>query len=358
MIRLTFFSVSLARCRRCISGALMLTPLLLLTSVALAEKTDFVELLNGDRITGEVSEVQRGKLKFKTDDAGTINIEWTKVAFLSSKLHFEFQTISGQRYFGKIARSNEKGMLVVVDVTLGTRTELAIKDTVSVGSLDEKGRPKDRFDGSFDFGYSRTKSTDSTQLSFDFDLSHRDRKRMWSLDGSTLQSEASDSTSDSASLLGEYRRFLRKDWFWSGNLKLEKNDELGLDLRKLAGGGVGRYLIRNDTQELAALAGLAWADEKFDDGQTLQSTELMLGLSYDLFRFDSPKIDLSTKLMAFPSITISGRVRAHAEASLRYEIVKDLFAELNLSDTYDNKPPSVGAEKNDYSITTSLGYTF
>ena len=35
-------------------------------------KTDIVALANGDRITGEVSTLNRGRLEFKTDDEGTI----------------------------------------------------------------------------------------------------------------------------------------------------------------------------------------------------------------------------------------------------------------------------------------------
>ena len=39
-----------------------------------------VTLLNGDRLTGEILNLNRGRLELKTDDAGTINIEWDKIA--------------------------------------------------------------------------------------------------------------------------------------------------------------------------------------------------------------------------------------------------------------------------------------
>ncbi|HVH57665.1 MAG TPA: hypothetical protein VM791_15485, partial [Vicinamibacterales bacterium] len=35
-------------------------------------RTDVVTLPNGDRITGEINELERGRLEFKTDDAGTL----------------------------------------------------------------------------------------------------------------------------------------------------------------------------------------------------------------------------------------------------------------------------------------------
>ena len=44
-----------------------------------ADKTDIVTLVNGDRLTGEIVELDRGRLVFRTDSEGTIYIEWDKV---------------------------------------------------------------------------------------------------------------------------------------------------------------------------------------------------------------------------------------------------------------------------------------
>ena len=37
-------------------------------------------LANGDRITGEVPALNRGRLEFKSDDEGTIHFEWDTIA--------------------------------------------------------------------------------------------------------------------------------------------------------------------------------------------------------------------------------------------------------------------------------------
>jgi len=60
----------------------------------------------------------------------------------------------------------------------------------------------------------------------------------------------------------------------------------------------------------------------------------------------------------FPSLTISGRVRTSTTLKLRYEILTDLYAQLSVSHSYDSKPQSEGAEKTDYTLTSSLGYKF
>ena len=359
MTRLFYFSPSLFHIYGLRFARVGLLLFLLNSSICHAEKTDIVELLNGDHITGEVTQVQRGKLEFKTDDAGTLNIEWTKVAQLKSTQYLEFEVSSGRRYFGTLAESGKEGVLAVVNSDTGATTEISIIDTVRVAVLDESGRLRDQVSGSVDFGYADIKSTDSTRLSFGFELTHRDRVRLWGISGSAQESDTSTASSNSASIIGEHRRFfVGNRRFYTGALMLETNDELGLDLRWLIGGGFGSYLVQTDAQELGLLAGIAWSNEEFADGQTNESAELMLGISYDVFRFDTPKIDVSSRLVVFPSLTVSDRVRANAEISVRYEIISDLFAELRLTDSYDNKPQSAGAEKNDYSVITSLGYTF
>ena len=65
-----------------------------------AQKTDVVVLPNGDRITGEIKGVSRGKLDYSTDDAGRISIEWEKIVRVTSRQSYEVTLRSGQRLFG------------------------------------------------------------------------------------------------------------------------------------------------------------------------------------------------------------------------------------------------------------------
>ncbi len=83
----------------------------------------------------------------------------------------------------------------------------------------------------------------------------------------------------------------------------------------------------------------------------------MLNTEYEFFTYDSPKTTLTTSLTAYPSLTDSGRVRANLEFALRRELIKDLFVELSVYDSYDSQPPEEGGE-NDYGIVTGLGFTF
>ena len=58
---------------------LVLIALLPLSAAVAAPKTDVVVFQNGDRLTGEVKGLDRGRLSFDTDATGTIAIEWARV---------------------------------------------------------------------------------------------------------------------------------------------------------------------------------------------------------------------------------------------------------------------------------------
>ena len=44
--------------------------------------------------------------------------------------------------------------------------------------------------------------------------------------------------------------------------------------------------------------------------------------------------------------------------TLRYEFLKDFIWQIDLQNSYDSKPETVGASSNDVVVSTSLGWTF
>lgn len=328
---------------------------------ALAEKTDVVVLVNGDRITGEVQEMSYGQLKYKTDHMGTIYIEWDKVRSLTTKQVLQVEMLDGARKFGtapdegaapaalRLIPPEAGGGAVPVDVRMS--------DVVRIGTLEQGGLYQ-RLDGSVSFGFNYTQATDIAQSNFAGNVGSRNFKRKWdvALDWNT-SSESGGPSSERASLTGTLERFLPDRYYYEGALGFAQNDELGLDLRSILSGTFGRYLVQRRDREWRAGAGLAVSREERADGETVDSIELPLTTGFRMFRLDSPKTDISIGLTILPSLTESGRVRGEASINARHEIIHDLFFEVALYDSYDNRPPE-GAEENDWNIVTSLGYTF
>ena len=323
-----------------------------------APKTDVVILVNGDHITGEVKELQRGILSYSTDFMGTISIEWQKVAQLQSGQVLEVELMDGTKLYGRPKSLGDPGALALEDERTGGVRQVPLDQAVRIATLDQ-GRFRDRLDGYLDLGWSAAAADDVSQLSVDAGLTYRDEIRQWEFDYTASHSKSEATPASSSQTLSiEQRRFLRERWFWSGAGSFQTNDQLGLDLRLLLGGGFGRYLIQTARQELVAGVGLAVSRERFSDGQDQDSLEGVLLGSYDLFKFRDPEIDISTELKVYPSFTVSGRVRTDAHITVSYEFIKDFTYKLSFTHAYDSEPQSVDAPKSDWSLFTSLGYEF
>ena len=331
------------------------------TPALAAPKTDVVVLVNGDRVTGEIQELSYGQLEFKTDDMGTIYVEWDKVRSLTTKQVLQVETLDGLRYFGTAPEAAKAPLaLVLTPQRAGDGDQpvvIFMADVARISTL-EQGAFFQRLDGSVSFGFNYTQATDITQSNFAGDIGTRNVKRQWSLAADwNSSSESGGESSERATLTGTLERYLKNRYYYEGQLMFATNDELGLDLRSLVSGTVGRYLVQRQDREWRAGAGLAVSREQRADGTTVDSLELPVTTSLRLFRLDSPKTDVEIELTVLPSLTESGRVRGEAAVNARYEIIHDLFFEISLYDSYDNRP-SEGSEVNDWNVVTSLGYSF
>src|SRR5271167_4560769 len=84
------------------AAALGLGLLLAAASAWGRDKTDIVMLDNGDRLTGEIIQLEHGQLELKTDALGTVYIEWPRVSGLSSPVVFMVENLGGHDEFGHL----------------------------------------------------------------------------------------------------------------------------------------------------------------------------------------------------------------------------------------------------------------
>lgn len=319
-----------------------------------AADTDRVVLTNGDRIAGEVKALRSGKLEFSTSTMGTVYIEWDKVAELVSPNQFEIETTSGTRFFGTI-RGGAAGKLTVA-MAAGA-VELDIWAVVRIQPV--KTGFFDRFDGLVDFGASYTKSSEIGQGWLNAELRTRRRRWEWSLTLNTTITVQPEQP-ESSRTVGSFRTsiLLPKRWYLPAAAVVERNTELGLDLRSSVALGVGHYVIQTNRNLLGAAAGLVGNRERPTDGDSTSNAEAFLSANYSFFTYDTPKTTVTFSAALFPSLTVSKRVRSDVDVSLRREIVRDFTVGLTLYDAYDNKPPTTGAQKHDYGVTVTVGWTF
>jgi hypothetical protein len=345
-----------------VSFLLLLFGVVVVPVPAWAAKTDIVVLLNGDRITGEVKELAYGQLKFSTDDMGTLYIEWSKIAALTTAQQLQVELADGRRVFGQAPEAGvSRGALslrggapagaVVVPM------EVPMSDVVRVVTLGA-GEWKERLDAAVSLGYSFSQASDTQVFNFAGSIGSRDRRQHWkvALDAQ-LTSQDGGRASQRAALVGTRERFMPDRYYRESALEFTRNQELGLDLRSLVSLSFGRYLIQDQGHEWRAGIGLAASAEQGSDGNRRESLEAQFSSSVRLFNFDSPELNLVAGLTLLPSLSDTGRLRGESSLKLRRELAPDLFLEFGLYDSYDNRPAE-GAEKNDWSVVTSLGYTF
>ena len=104
-----------------------------------ASKTDIVIFKTGDKLTGEVKSLKRGRLNLNTEATGTIGIEWDKVSKVVSNQKSQVESNDGTRYFGHLTPS-ENGASIVVVTDEGPQT-LDAEGVIFAGSdyLSELG---------------------------------------------------------------------------------------------------------------------------------------------------------------------------------------------------------------------------
>jgi putative salt-induced outer membrane protein YdiY len=327
---------------------------------ALADKTDIIELRNGDRITGEIKNLERGRLKVSTDSMGTIYVEWKDIQRLTSKELYVIELQDGTRLQGKLAETDTDGKLLLRDRdSAGEDRPVPMAKVVWLDPLKLDEQIVKRWDGSVSAGFDATKANSDTSLSASFDARRRAEDFLLNFGGS-VYSRSQDGVEDSlrADVSGVYRGLLEDRWYWAALGTFERNDELGIDLRTLGGAGYGRFLVQTGRTLWSVTGGLAVVNEQLagdEDAQT--SVEALFNTDYEFFTYDTPKTTLTTSLTVFPSLTESGRVRSQLDFALRRELITDLFVEISVYDSYDSEPPEEG-ETNDWGIVTSLGYTF
>jgi hypothetical protein len=323
-----------------------------------APKTDVVMLLNGDRLTGEVKGMQQGQLEFKTDAAGTLFIEWNKIASLKTNQFLQVELENGVRMGGNVPEPGQGRTLRLAGDEVSPQQEAAFDEIVRLDPI-EHGRILTRLDGYVTAGYNFTKANELQQFTFTGGLNTRSERHEWSIDGSsTVTSQEGNDDTSRYSIEGWWRNFMPERWFLQGFGGFESNDELALDLRTMVGAAYGRYVVQTQKREWATYAGLAYSLENYQGEDTQDSAEAVLGTQYSFFRYDEPEASLDAMLNVYPSLTEGGRVRGEGSLRSRYEIVKDLFFEISLYGSYDSDPGEQALSNYDYGLTTSLGFTF
>jgi hypothetical protein len=337
----------------CVAASLVGT--LAASPVLAAPKVDVVVLQNGTRVVGEIKSMSKGRLELATDDMGTVYVEWDKIAQVTAPEFFEVEDMGGRLYFGSLRPGRAEGTVDVA--TDWAENSLLLRGVARIQLV--KSSFWTRFRGSVDLGASYTSATELLQLDGTGDLRYRSTKYEVSADASgvlTHQPEVED-TRRSSFALGYARLFANRHRVYARGT-LEQNRELGFDLRSSVLGGWGYMLARDARNELLGAGGIALNREKPLEGETTTNVEAAAGLSWANFAYDFPNTDIQVGAFGYLGLSQWGRFRLEANASLRREVFANFYVGLKAYESYDSRPATKGAQKNDWGLSLTFGYTF
>jgi len=282
---------------------------------------------------------------------------------VTSVHYFEVEMSSGLRYFGQLKSAGEDGRVVV---------ELDRTDTLAIGRIVRvvplNNRFIDRVKAYLHAGFTLAKANKATTLNVNTEFEYR--AAVWGLKLAAnsyfqKQENTDRSTRNSGTLTAQ--RFFPRRWEAVALFGAEQNDQLGLLLRGTVGGGAGYVVKQTNNATLQLGAGAVVTREHFAlsdtalgaSPDTLKSNlEGLVSVTWSAFRFDPPRLDFSTQLNAFPSISTLGRVRGELNLRIKYEVFRNFYLGANLTDTFDSKPPEATASKNDFVTSITVGWSY
>jgi hypothetical protein len=343
-------------------GALAIAMALGLTVAAEGQaRIDVVTLANGDRITGEVKRLERGQLEFTTDDAGTLYLEWDKlISVVATTRYVEVLTTDGRRLFGSLGQAAPRE--VAVTTPEGTTPVLMSEVTLITPIGTSLWR---KLDGSIDLGFSYTKSSGIAQLNLNWDTVYRKPASSLRFSASVTETKqdpkAGDDVSDEddrGSIEASYLWYPWQHWFVTGGARFEANKSLGLKLRSQLGGAVGPRLLNTNRAQMTLGAGLVVNDEQGVDVERTQNAEGLVTFNTSYYTYDRPRTNVDLSVSYYPNLSDWGRRRLQLDAALRREVFKDFFVSLSAFDSFDSRPPNEEADKNDFGIVFSVGWSY
>ena len=327
-------------------------------SLALAARAgaDEIQLLNGDRLTGKIVSAEGGKVTIKTEAAGDVTVDLSKVKTLSTDEPIVVK--SGDTTFKSKLAAGDEGTVQVVPVEGGPPQVLLLKDLTQLKTKPVQWSGAVTINGLITQGNSESQSLGASASAV-----RRSEIDRITLGGAYYYGRQKSTTTgewetnvNNWFLLGKYDFFVTKQFYLYAAGRVERDRIADLDLRLTLGGGVGYQWFETPTFNLNTEAGLAWIYENF----THQPSEdhMALRLAYHVDWTPRNALKLFHNLEYLPRVTepfVDWNL--NLDAGLRATVIQNFFAEFKFEFKYDSTP-AIGKRKEDLRYLVGLGWAF
>lgn len=344
--------------------------LIAIMAFACTARADSVTLENGDRLTGMIVKSDGKELTIKTDNAGTVTVQWSAVRQISSTGLLFVSTSQGTTVAGTITT---EGTDLVVTPSTGAPARVPLSSATAVRSQDEEtAYEKSQNPGvleswminsSLGFALARGNSH-TTNLAIGFnaarDTPHdKTTAYMNSIYASSAlvvaPGVAAGVTANDIRGGAMYQHDLLDRAFAYGSADFEYNELQFLNLRSILGAGGGYHAIKEMATTLDVFAGANYTRESYATGVLRNVAALTVG---DLFRHDfNQNTFINEALEIYPELSHLGEYRFALDVSVGTKIKTWLGWQSTISDRYLSDPIP-GTVSNDFIFSTGLNFTF
>ncbi|HTK90375.1 MAG TPA: DUF481 domain-containing protein [Verrucomicrobiae bacterium] len=333
---------------------MLVAALMLATTPAFADEVVF---LNGDRLTGKIVSAAGGKLVLKTDAAGEITIDLSKVKTFSTDEPIRVKVGEQKQVISKVTPGND-GQVQAQIAPGATPQPLAIKDITELNPEPPTWHGSLALTGLFTSGNSET-----TQIGFSAAAAKRwETDRLTFLAGYTFGREKDPdtdekrTTTDYGFASAKFDHFFTKKFYGYALAKIEHDEVADLEYRFSASVGPGYQWFEGPTFNLSTEVGLAYVYEKFKH----QDARDFLGPRF-AYAVDWTPIPVLTLFHTFEYIPafddFTGDYLINLTAGAKVRIVKSFFTNARFEWAYDSTPAR-GREKSDTRFLLGVGWDF
>ena len=328
-------------------------------------RADQITLKNGDVITGAIVKKDGGKLTIKSEFLGEVTMPWDAVTGIKSDAPVTVGLPGDRNISGKVST---EGNQIRIDAAGSPQTAplaevAAIRDIAEQRKYERLQAPRwiDLWAGYFDLGYALARGNARTStLTTAFTAARVTRKDKTILRFNQINSSATLNGKNSATAKAirggvTYEHNVKPRVFLSAFNDYEYDQFQNLDLRFVAGGGLGFHALKSERASLDLTAGANYSHEAFSNNLSRSSAEMFWGddMTYKLSR--SSVITQSYRM--FNNLTRTGEYRMNFDAGAVTTLRKWLSWQITASDRYLSNPV-IGRQRNDILLSTGLRASF
>ncbi len=343
------------------------------------KEPDVLIFQDGEKLIGHLLRASGTSVTFKSDMAGEVTADWSKVSELHTTEAFAVIPKTVKVVTREVAAGSPLGSLdlanknVEVKPASGTAASVPLSESpYVVNAADFRKYVESRrgylsdWKGSLTGGLSLVKSTENSySYTGAINLSRtepavdwlaRNNRTLVDFSASYGQVTTPGQPSVKTEIYhadGERDEYFSPSGYGFAQAVFDHNFSQGLNLEQQYGGGVGWTVVKNAKTQLDLKVSMSYVQQSFDT--SLGDRHLIASTFADTYMHKFARLTFTQALTLTPTWNDRSASSAQGSAGLVFPAYKRLNLSLNASDEYFNAPPP-GFRKNSFQFTAGLNY--